>query len=221
MCERGLGFFVSGFRGGAGAELGAAAVRHPDAGLVVAPGPSEQTRRVARRSQQHDARRRVRRALRPFTRLRCARDDDGSDLGGALGVGRGRRSLGGRRTLHRNRARYDNPREAGDCPRRTTDGNEAIRTIAATRRHRMPHTAHSMPGWRDAVRARQVVENRIGSSATLELCRRLRVSVIPEGLRSGGRVQRRFGASVRQSSRETPAGRFRHGGAGLARAVLR
>ena len=41
--------------GGAGAELGAAAVGHPDAGLVVAPGPSEQTRRVAHRSQQHDA----------------------------------------------------------------------------------------------------------------------------------------------------------------------
>ena len=80
MCERGLGLRRLRFRGGAGAELGAAAVRHPDAGLVVAPGPSEQTRRVARRSQQHDALRRVGRALRAFTWFRCARHRRGSAL---------------------------------------------------------------------------------------------------------------------------------------------
>ena len=73
MYEGALGFVVSGCSGGAGAELGAAAVRHPDAGLVVAPGPSEQTGRGARRSQQHDAFRRVGRALRAFTWFGCAR----------------------------------------------------------------------------------------------------------------------------------------------------
>ncbi len=71
--REGLGLLRLRCHGGAGAELGAAAVRHPDAGLVVAPGPSEQTRRVAHRSQQHDALRRVGLALRTLTWLRCAR----------------------------------------------------------------------------------------------------------------------------------------------------
>src|SRR4029450_1045856 len=56
-----------------GCKLGAAAVRYPHAGLVVAPGPSEKTRRFAHRSQQHDALRRVGWATRTFTGLRRAR----------------------------------------------------------------------------------------------------------------------------------------------------
>ena len=75
-----LGFRCLRFNSGSGAELGAAAVRHPDAPLVVAPGPSQQTRCGAHRSQQHDARGCVRRTLRAFTRLRCARYDHRSDL---------------------------------------------------------------------------------------------------------------------------------------------
>ncbi len=73
MYERGLGLVVSGSTAAPVTELGAAAVRHPDARLVVAPGPSEQTRRLAHRSQQHDALRRVGGATRTFTGLRRAR----------------------------------------------------------------------------------------------------------------------------------------------------
>ena len=86
MYEGALGFFVSCSTAGPVRELGAAAVRHPDAGLVVAPGPSEQTGRGARRSQQDDALRRVGRALRAFTWLGCARHrrDIALRRGGAL-----------------------------------------------------------------------------------------------------------------------------------------
>ena len=69
--RRGLGVCRLLCGGGACGELGAAAIRHPDAGLVVAPGASEETRRCARRSHQHDAGGRVCRALRPFTQ--CGR----------------------------------------------------------------------------------------------------------------------------------------------------
>ena len=81
MCESGLGLRRLRLLDGAGAELRAAAVRHPDAGLVVPPGLSEQTRRVARRSQQHDPLRRVGDATRTFTGLRRARHRRASALG--------------------------------------------------------------------------------------------------------------------------------------------
>ena len=93
--REGLGLLLR-LHDGAGGELGAASVRHPDARLVVTPGPSEQTRRVTHRSQEHDALRRVGWTLRAFARFRRARQGRNGWRGGS----RLRGSHGGLRGSH-------------------------------------------------------------------------------------------------------------------------
>ena len=73
--REGLGLGRLRLDGWAGAEFGAAAIRYPDARLVVAPGPAKETRRLARRSQQHDALRGVGLTLCAVAEFRRARNN--------------------------------------------------------------------------------------------------------------------------------------------------